>query len=112
MNQSDEMTSRRVAVCLVFTCFPPRHAALEKKMLFDLLFFRAVIRLSASMRALFIIFDFKDFFLGWLRFAILDRCILLHYVWEDGAEHQVGQREPWALAYSFLDIIYLEHFID
>lgn len=33
-------------------------------MLFDLLFFRAVIRLSASMRALFIIFDFKDFFFG------------------------------------------------
>lgn len=27
----DEMTGRRVAVCLVFTCFPARHAALEEK---------------------------------------------------------------------------------
>lgn len=52
-------------------------------------------------------------FLGWLRFAIFDRCILLHYVWEDGgAEHQAGQREPWALAYSLLDIINVERFVD
>lgn len=60
----DEMTGRRVAVCLVFTCFPARHAALEekKKCCSDLLW--AVIRLSASMRALFIIFYFKDFFFG------------------------------------------------
>lgn len=61
----DEMAGRRVAVCLVFTCFPARHAALQEKKkncCSDLLW--AVIRLSASMRALFIIFYFKDFFFG------------------------------------------------
>lgn len=55
-------------------------------MLFDLPFFflgrNTIISEHASA---FYYLLLKDFFLGWLRFAIFDRCILLHCVWEDGA---------------------------
>lgn len=103
VNQLTKMTSRRVAVCLVFTCFPLVIAALEEKKNAVRLafFFWAVIRLSASMRALFIIFYLRTFFWG----GCGSRSLIDAFCYT--AYGRMGQREPWALAYSLLDIINL-----
>lgn len=100
VDENDEQTRRGL---LGIYLLSPRHAALEeKKMLFDLpFFFWAVIRLSASMRALFIIFYLRTFFWG----GCGSRSLIDAFCYT--AYGRMGQREPWALAYSLLDIINL-----
>lgn len=84
VDENDEQTRRGL---LGIYLLSPRHAALEeKKNAVRLAFFflgrNTIISEHASA---FYYLLLKDFFLGWLRFAIFDRCILLHCVWEDGA---------------------------
>lgn len=105
VNQLTKMTSRRVAVCLVFTCFPLVIAALEEKknaVRLAFFFFLGRNTIISEHASAFYYLLLKDFFWG----GCGSRSLIDAFCYT--AYGRMGQREPWALAYSLLDIINLD----